>query len=403
MSLSSGVLVLSLLLGLSAPCFATVDPITNDTSSPIYVNKNTTLILINDPVYGTRNVSYWATDDGLAIIDGDVIYGRLDDLLSRSLTGPQDVSKRAHSVYAPNTWPSATVTYKFDSATTESTLSAIVNGAIANWIAKAPYLTFTKVANSAVGENGVVMIQAPACGGCNSAIGFANVPLTMNLQQTCPTAPGSCGVAEATHEFGHLLGEFTFFPFLIFSMVPYLRIYCAGLYHEHQRFDRESFVHYHCENLNPACPAGAIMPVGKTCCDSGIPSGCCGTAGNFVILSGPSFDASGAYDVNSIMQYRASSFAIPGKDTLIPAVPGIVIPSINPSAIDSMDADRICKLYSAKCPLAISCHNAQCPSTCKPVKGCNKRNLCNDPPCCEPVSCTHEWQICSKKGCDFLK
>lgn len=221
-SLSSGVLVLSLILGLSAPWFASADdPITYDTS-PIYANKTTILILIKDPVYGTRNVSYWATYDGLAIIDGDVIYGPLDDLLSRSFTGPQDISKRAHS--GTNlAWPGATVTYKFDSAATETTLSAIVNGAIANWKAKAPYLTFIKVANSAVGENGVVMIKAPACGGCNSAIGYANLPLTMNLQQDCTTSPGSCGVAEATHEFGHLLGEFTFCPFLLNdSLLAYL-------------------------------------------------------------------------------------------------------------------------------------------------------------------------------------
>ena len=72
MSLSFGVLVLSLLL--SAPWFAcAADRIISDTS-PIYANKNTTSILIRDSVYGTRNVSYWVTDDRLAIIDGDVIY-----------------------------------------------------------------------------------------------------------------------------------------------------------------------------------------------------------------------------------------------------------------------------------------------------------------------------------------
>jgi hypothetical protein len=56
-----------------------------------------------------------------------------------------------------------------------------------------------------------------------------------------------------------------------------------------------------------------------------------------------------------------------------------------------MGANRIWKLYSAKCPLAISCHVAQCPSTCQLVKFCNKPSLCTDPkidppPCCNPVS-----------------
>jgi hypothetical protein len=224
MSVSFGVLVLSLLLGLSAPCFANTTR--TNVTSPIYANKNTTLILIKDSVYGTRNVSYWATDSGLAIIDGDVVYGTLENLLSHSVTGPRNTSKRAHSVTGAQAWPSATVTYKFDSAATETVLGAIVNGAIANWLAVAPYLTFTKVANTAVGQNGVVTIVGPDCSGCNSAIGFSNIPLVMNLQQACPADPtsGSCTVVEATHEFGHLLGEFTFLPFLLLnsSLLAYL-------------------------------------------------------------------------------------------------------------------------------------------------------------------------------------
>ena len=67
-SLSSGVLSLSLLLGLLAR-FAGVVSANTNTTSPIY---RTTLIPIKDNVYGARNVSYWVSDDGLAIIDGDV-------------------------------------------------------------------------------------------------------------------------------------------------------------------------------------------------------------------------------------------------------------------------------------------------------------------------------------------
>lgn len=220
--LPSGVLFLSLFLGLSAPWFASaVDPIDN-TTSPIYPRKNTTLILIKDPIYGTRNVSYWVTDDKLAIIDGDVIYGSVDDLLSHSLPDPLAILKRTHSIRA-NTWPSATITYKFDSDATEATLGSIVSTAIDNWKKVAPYLKFTKVPlNSAVGQNGVVTIKAPDCGGCNSVVGFVNTPMTMRLQQNCTSAPGKCDVPEATHEFGHLLGEFT-----LFSVFPFLLLTCV--------------------------------------------------------------------------------------------------------------------------------------------------------------------------------
>lgn len=220
--LPSGVLFLSLFLGLSTPWFASAaDPIDN-TTSPIYPRKNTTLILIKDPIYGTRNVSYWVTDDKLAIIDGDVIYGSVDDLLSHSLPDPLAILKRTHSIRA-NTWPSATITYKFDSDATQTALGSIVNTAIDNWKKVAPYLKFTKVPlNSAVGQNGVVTIKAPACGGCNSAVGFVNAPMTMRLQVSCTSAPGKCGILEATHEFGHLLGEFT-----LFSFVPVFLLTCV--------------------------------------------------------------------------------------------------------------------------------------------------------------------------------
>jgi len=195
------------------------------------------------------------------------------------------------------------------------------------------------------------------------------------------------------------------------SQIPYLCIDYAGLYHEHQRSDRESFIHYECRNPDPQCPAGTTMPIGKTCCDSGIPSGCCSKAGHFNVLLGPSFDASGGYDVHSIMQYRANAFAKPRTNTLTPAAPGIVIPSTNPSAIDSTDAGRICRLYSARCMLFRSCQDAGCPSTCQPVKPCNKPSLCNnpidsvDPPCCHPVSpeiCERERRRCSTMGCDVF-
>ncbi|KDR67385.1 hypothetical protein GALMADRAFT_283563 [Galerina marginata CBS 339.88] len=387
-ALFSGGLRLYLLFGLSILRFAGAASPIPSVKPPLYSTKHTTFLPIQDHIYGARNVSYWVTDDGLAIIDGDVIYGPVNDLVSRGLTGQNSISQREHSVFAGvKTWPSATITYKFDSDTTESILSGVVNGAIANWKAASPYLTFTKVANSAVGQNGVAMIKAPACGGCNSAIGFTNAPLNMNLQQTCTTSPGGCGVAEATHEFGHLL----------------------GLCHEHQRADRERFVHYNCANLDPACPAGTSMPAGKTSCDTGLPSGCCGNAGNFNVLSGSAFDSSGGYDIHSIMQYRADGFARPGTNTLTPVAPGIVVPSTNPSVIDSTDANRICKLYTAKCPKAISCRSARCPSTCRPVPICNKPSLCEDPvnspPCCEPIdeaTCQHERDLCSQRGCDFL-
>jgi len=114
----------------------------------------------------------------------------------------------------------------------------------------------------------------------------------------------------------------------------------VGLHHEHKRPDRETTVHYNCQNLNPQC---SNMPAGATCCGA-FPAGCCLQKHNFDIQTGA--DYSGAYDIASIMQYRADAFAIPGTFTLTPAAPGIVVPSMNVQTISSLDVARICKLYN---------------------------------------------------------
>ncbi|KAF8908188.1 hypothetical protein CPB84DRAFT_1843643 [Gymnopilus junonius] len=230
----------------------------NTAKSPLFpVGRHTTRLSLQDRFYGSREVSYWVTDNGLAVIDGDVIYGPVETLLGHGLAGhanATNITSRAHSVFAgASTWPSANIVYKFDSASTETLLSATVNGAIAKWKAVAPFLTFTKLRRMQFEHR--LFEFSPQY----------DPPAVM------PCQPGTCGIPEATHEFGHLL----------------------GLYHEHQRRDRENYVHYNCENLDPTCPTGTTMPAGKTCCDSGIPSGCCSKAGNFNIITSANVDASG--------------------------------------------------------------------------------------------------------------
>lgn len=72
-------------------------------------------------------------------------------------------------------------------------------------------MKFVKRPNGAGGINGVVTIQGNTCDGCIASWGYDNSPRRMNLQTSCGSATGvagMCGVDEATHEFGHLLGKF---------------------------------------------------------------------------------------------------------------------------------------------------------------------------------------------------
>jgi Astacin (Peptidase family M12A) len=351
---------------------------------------NLTSLRIRDNFYGERDVAYWVNPDGYAIIDGDVIYGTEDDLLKHRAdrVGARDLEGRAFT--SSNTWPGAVVTFNYDSAASEIAVGAIVNSAIASWTSLAPYLGFNKIANSATGQNGVLTIRSTACGGCAAGtIGYnAANPLAMNLQQACTGSgpPGACGINEAVHEFGHVL----------------------GFLHEHQRPDRDTFVSYQCQNVRPQC---ATMPAGQTCCagPSSLPAGCCATVSNFAIIKGPGVDYSGPYDLTSLMQYRATAFAIAGTNTLVPARAGLVVPAANPPNPDATDVERLCKIYRDRCPRAQACKAMGCPTDCKLFPTCQNSPRCSDrtvPRCCDAVvdnaECKLQRNDCKKANCNFL-
>lgn len=159
-------------------------------------------IQLNDRYFGSRKAAYYTTSDGLAVIDGDIIYGHVDDLLANNdaLARIQRQRKRAFS--GLHTWPSATVKFAYLSEETETSLSEIVNEAIRRWKTRAPYLNFLKLENDFARTDGVVTITG-FDGSCSATVGYSqNVSggFHMNLDsQTCDSG-------AATHEFGHVLG-----------------------------------------------------------------------------------------------------------------------------------------------------------------------------------------------------
>lgn len=331
---------------------------------------------IYDNYYGLRNVSYTTTSNGLAVIDGDVIYGTLEDLLAHEscLFDPGEINTNAFSVRTA--WPGANILYKFDSHDTAIAIGNAVSTAISRWKSVASYLTFTELPDSTTAMNGIVTISS-VCGAnsCSASIGFSNNPLFINL------CAAGCGPDQATHEFGHVL----------------------GLIHEHQRPDREAFVHYHCENLDTNCP---FLPPGKDCCTP--EPGCCVQAHNFDVISGD--DNGGFYDINSIMHYGQNFFAKAGFNTLTPANPSIAFPPSIPGNPSTGDANRICKIYGFWCPKAQQCHDEGCPTSCVLMPHCNSPR-CTDPkfespPCCDSgennENCRHQRVVCNTAGCGFL-
>jgi len=321
---------------------------------------------INDARFGPVNISYFVINNQ-AIVDGDVIYGSVEHLLSVFVnpkgilaSGLRPLAKRAHSItrYFSTTkpWPNAKISYKYASAATEGRLRPTVDEAISRWRRRAPYLQFLQLSNNESDVAGVVTFWDELCSGCSSHLGFTSQAggggMRVNLQSGCAGTWDACGPDIAVHEIGHLLG--TSLSFFSGSSID-SRL--SGLHHEHQRADRNSFVQFNCTALDPRCPDGSSLASGQTCCDvtapklaPHIPPGCCAMIHNFDIHRGIAFDASGAYDVNSVMHYEPGAFALPGHTTLVPsAVSRTALRPHLPSDPSDGDVERICQLYPGPC------------------------------------------------------
>ena len=199
----------------------------DDGGFPSPPNQNLTVVRVNDPaIGGERFVSYFKTQEGDVIIDGDVWYGTDEDaLLSKRVAVPQNAKlvsdqaeeqqvaqpdankqeKRWHSVQnGQGDWPNGRLKYKFIDQATKNKAGGVVSAARTKWRYQAPWITFQELPPGPP-ENGVVSISATPCGGCWSGVGYRNGIHKMNLQ--IDNCNGVCGVNEAVHEFGHALGE----------------------------------------------------------------------------------------------------------------------------------------------------------------------------------------------------
>lgn len=220
-----------------------------------------------------RSVKYCVID-GLAIVEGDIILGTVDqvealaEILSRS---EERVAPRGLIITGgAYRWPSATVSYCISPRLPQQER---VIEAMRHWESKTR-IRFHNIGSLCNAPIGIVVLGVSFVPGniCASAVGFQHTMQQIILAD-------NCGVGEAIHEIGHTV----------------------GLWHEQSRRDRDLHVTIHYDNIQP---------------DERF---------NFDQHVNDGQDA-GPYDYSSIMHYDAYAFAIDtSKPTITTKPPGIPI------------------------------------------------------------------------------
>jgi len=222
--------------------------------------------IISGVTFGEKSVVY-SEVDGLAIFEGDIVLGTVDQLqltleeFQSRAAGVSDEG-RAEGVGISGSrfrWPGAVVPFAIDANLPNQQR---VRDAIAHWESRTP-IRFPErtAANEAQFPNFVFFTDQ---GGCFSSVGMQGGQQVISLG-------GGCSTGNAIHEIGH----------------------SVGLWHEQSREDRDRFVTVHFENIQ----AGMEHNFDQHIADG---------------------DDLNAYDYGSIMHYPRTAFSSNGRETITP-------------------------------------------------------------------------------------
>ncbi|MFE7130354.1 Dot/Icm T4SS effector Zinc-dependent metalloprotease LegP [Streptomyces sp. NPDC057638] len=224
--------------------------------------------LVDGVSFRARSVRY-VEIDGLALFEGDIVLGTVEEVERRTEELAARASDPASAVIAVGReprWPGGLVPFEIDTALPQQQR---VYDAIAHWQGRTPIRFVQRTTENA--HRFPDYVRFISGGGCSSAIGRKGGSQSITL------GPG-CGIGNAIHEIGHTV----------------------GLWHEQSREDRDGFVTVVRANITPGYEHNF---------DQRIADG----------------DDIGPYDYGSIMHYPRNEFSRDGQDTLVPAAPGVVI------------------------------------------------------------------------------
>ncbi|MBI3279279.1 MAG: hypothetical protein HYZ57_05490 [Acidobacteria bacterium] len=228
-----------------------------------------------------------AVVNGEAVFEGDIILGRADDLRPATGAGGKDARResigRTGSQYR---WPNGVMPYVISS--TLPNLSRVTS-AISHWnTALGGTIQLVPRTNE---SSYVTFVQASSAGTCSSSVGMVGGAQSINVGDYC-------SAGNIIHEIGHAF----------------------GLWHEHTREDRNTFVIINWANIQPSATYNFDQQ----------------------ILYG---DDIGSYDYGSVMHCSAYAFSDNGLPTIETIPAGI--PIGQRSGLSSGDINGIRTMYTA--------------------------------------------------------
>jgi hypothetical protein len=258
----------------------------------------------------------YAEVDGMAMFEGDIVLGSLDDMRNNDDQGP--VLASVGITGSQFRWPNGLIPYEIDPSLPNQ---ARVTDAIAHWQANTRIRFVQRTAaNAAQFPDFVRFVPG---GGCSSNVGRRGGQQTVTLGSGCTTG-------NAIHEIGHTV----------------------GLWHEQSREDRDTFVQIVFANIDPTMVHNF---------DQHVSDG----------------DDLGAYDYGSVMHYPPNAFSINGQATIIARQalpPGIVMGQRN--GLSAADIAGVHAMYpTLKQPIKEAVKEAVKEPIKEPVKEASKEPI----------------------------